>query len=92
MTEPLNPRSRPNSHRSGGSRTRTRSSPPTGAADVALVVVIAACFVPVGLLVIAVHGGGLVTVVIAFIAEVLITAALIVLIGRAVDKPSRGHR
>ncbi len=64
-----------------------RTAEPTAPVDLALIIVIAACFVPIGLLVVAVHGGGLTTVVIAFIALVLILAALVRLLSRAIDPP-----
>lgn len=60
-------------------------SQPAAATDLALVVVIAACFVPVGLLGIAASGGGLPAVAIAFIAEAVITAVLTRLIVRATN-------
>lgn len=44
---------------------------------------------PVGLLVAAVHGGGLPLVVLAFVALAAITAALTAMIVRAVQEPSR---
>ncbi|MGH2882642.1 MAG: hypothetical protein ACRDPM_10055 [Solirubrobacteraceae bacterium] len=57
----------------------------------ALIFVIASCFVPIGLLVIAVHGGGLTAVVIAFVALVLILAALVRLLARAMNQPGGEH-
>jgi hypothetical protein len=52
--------------------------------------VITACFLPVALLAVAVHGGGVAAVVLAFAAEALITAALVLVIIRAVGGPRGG--
>ena len=59
-----------------------------GGADVLLLSVIAATFLPVGLLVIAAEGGGLPAVALAFVVLVLITAAVTTLIRRAADEAS----
>lgn len=78
--------------RASGRQDRAgEASKPTAPTDLALIIVIAACFVPIGLLVIAVHGGGLTTVVIAFVALVLILTAFVTLLGRALDEPGGEH-
>jgi hypothetical protein len=57
-------------------------------ADAVLLAVMAGSALPVGLLVAAVFGGGAVMVGVAFVAEVLVTAALVAAIGRAVGPTS----
>ena len=77
-------------------RLRKLPAAPSGVADVSvltgadatLLTVGAFASVPIGLLVIAVRGGGLAAVVIAFITLVLITAGLGGVILRAVTEPS----
>lgn len=76
--------------RSNTQREKPRRAPadtpapqPSAAEDLVLPVVIAACFIPIGLLVIAASGGGLPLVVIAFIAAAVLTAALTTLVVRA---------
>lgn len=59
--------------------------------DAFLIAVIAASFLPIGLVIVAVHGGGALTVGIAFVAELLLTAALVLGIQRAIDRPAVGR-
>ena len=84
------PKTRPDARRTPSDRPGSgrRSRPPAPSADIILFAVIAACFLPIGLLVIAAYGGGLTAVALAFVAEALLTAALVTMIARAID---RGH-
>src|SRR5579884_1296312 len=75
----------------GPARTGRRRVAGGSSSDSVLLAVVAGSFLPIGLLVAAVYGGGAVIVGLAFLAEVLVTTALVAAIGRAVDRsPLRG--
>lgn len=69
-----------------------RPSQPGASEDFIPLAVIVACFLPVGVLVIASHGGGLPAAAAAFVVLVVITALLARLIGRAADEPAPDER
>lgn len=61
------------------------------AADGVLLAVVAGSFLPIGLVVVAVAGGGGLLIGIAFVAEVLVTGALVTAISRAVGHEPVSH-
>lgn len=79
----------------GRTPDRSAAAAPTAgratSTDGVLLAVVTGSFLPIGLIVAAVFGGGAVIVGLAFVAEVLVTVALVAAIGRAVGPEPAGH-